>query len=85
MPGLTEALILEDATDAEHVQKLTVVLEIVTHVEQDQVFFRRGGLFSKLRYIASRVVWQIDRNGTPKRSEYIFIKIMNIFLLKPIV
>ncbi len=37
MPGLSEALILEVATDAEHVQKLTVVLEIAAHAEQDQV------------------------------------------------
>ncbi len=37
MPTLSEALIIEGATDAEHVQKLTVVLEIATHAEQDQV------------------------------------------------
>ncbi len=36
IPGLSEALILEAATDAEHVQKLTVVLEIAAHAEQAQ-------------------------------------------------
>ncbi len=44
MPGLSEAPILEDATDAEHVQKLTIVLEIAAHAEQDHVFFK-GGYF----------------------------------------
>ncbi len=84
---LLEALIFEDATDAVHVQKLTVVLEIVIHIEQDQVFLGEGGYFRNygISYVVSRVVWQIDQNGTPKRSEYIFIKIMNIFLVKPIV
>ncbi len=37
MPGLSEALILEGATDAELVQKLTIVLEIAAHAKQDQV------------------------------------------------
>ncbi len=31
--------------DAEHLQKLTVVLEIAAHAEQDQVLLKGGGYF----------------------------------------
>ncbi len=57
-----------------HHKKLTVVLEIAIHAEQDQVFFRGGGLFFENYGISSY-------NVVHEEMAFLFQPYFNHFLI----